>query len=140
MIFGGYSAEYIVSLESASAVIKNLNREKYQPVLIGISRSGDWYYYNGPVESIHNNSWCCEKYCTPAVISPNRSCRDLIILDPSGTYRISVDAALPILHGKMVKMVLYRAYSLFPVSLWQVVGYWLRQSAWIRTSLTNLYL
>ena len=100
VIFGGYSAEYIVSLESASAVIKNLNREKYQPVLIGISRSGDWYYYNGPVESIHNNSWCCEKYCTPAVISPNRSCRDLIILDPSGTYRISVDAALPILHGK----------------------------------------
>ena len=41
VIFGGCSPEYPVSLESAHSVIVNLDREKYEPVLLGITRGGE---------------------------------------------------------------------------------------------------
>ena len=51
IFFGGCSSEYSVSLESAAAVISSLDRSLYEPVLIGISQKGDWFYYTGDVNS-----------------------------------------------------------------------------------------
>jgi D-alanine-D-alanine ligase len=42
VIFGGRSAEHEVSLQSAKNVLEALDREKYEPVLIGIDREGRW--------------------------------------------------------------------------------------------------
>jgi D-alanine-D-alanine ligase len=42
ILFGGKSAEHEVSLQSAKNVIDALDREKYNPVLIGIDKSGRW--------------------------------------------------------------------------------------------------
>jgi len=43
IIFGGRSAEHEVSLQSAGNVIRSLDRDLYEPVLIGISKDGRWY-------------------------------------------------------------------------------------------------
>jgi D-alanine-D-alanine ligase len=43
VIFGGRSAEHEVSLQSAKNVVEALDREKYEPVLIGIDRDGRWH-------------------------------------------------------------------------------------------------
>ncbi len=99
ILFGGCSPEYKVSLSSASTVIRNLNREKYNPILIGISKEGDWFYYTGSVDDIQNDTWQNSKYCTPSVISPNRSLHQLLILKNRNIETIRLDAALPILHG-----------------------------------------
>lgn len=61
VIFGGCSPEYQISLQSASSVIENLDREKYEPILIGISREGKWYLYRGPVENIRQDKWLGQK-------------------------------------------------------------------------------
>lgn len=45
VIFGGCSPEYGVSLQSAYAVVSHIDREKYEPVLIGISPEGAWYRF-----------------------------------------------------------------------------------------------
>ena len=42
IIFGGRSAEHEVSLQSAKNVLEALDRQKYDPVLIGIDREGRW--------------------------------------------------------------------------------------------------
>lgn len=42
ILFGGRSGEHEVSLMSASSVISALDREKYDPVLIGIDKQGRW--------------------------------------------------------------------------------------------------
>jgi D-alanine-D-alanine ligase len=42
IVFGGRSAEHEVSLQSAKNVLEALDREKYDPVLIGIDREGRW--------------------------------------------------------------------------------------------------
>jgi D-alanine-D-alanine ligase len=42
VLFGGRSAEHEVSLQSARNVLEALDREKYEPFLIGIDREGRW--------------------------------------------------------------------------------------------------
>lgn len=42
VIFGGKSAEHEVSLQSARNVVAALDKEKYNPVLIGIDKIGRW--------------------------------------------------------------------------------------------------
>ena len=51
IIFGGCSSEYDVSLVSVTSVIKNINKEKYDVVLIGITKQGDFYLYQGDIEN-----------------------------------------------------------------------------------------
>lgn len=100
VFFGGCSSEYSVSLESASAVISNLDTEKYNPIPIGISKEGDWYYYTGDTEKIKNDTWQNTKYCVPAILSPERRAHKLLLLTKSGMESISIDVAFPVLHGK----------------------------------------
>ncbi len=54
VIFGGNSTEYEVSLQSASSVFENINKDKFEIVPIGITRNGDWYHYTGKIEKIAN--------------------------------------------------------------------------------------
>jgi D-alanine-D-alanine ligase len=42
IVFGGKSAEHEVSLQSAKNVFDAMDRDKYEPVLIGIDKSGRW--------------------------------------------------------------------------------------------------
>ncbi len=99
VFFGGCSPEYSVSLSSASGVILNLDSEKYRVVLVGITQEGSWYYYTGPVDKLLNDTWCNTRDCIPAVISPNRGERCLLLLKPEGISHIPVDIAFPVLHG-----------------------------------------
>lgn len=41
VLFGGCSSEYEISLQSASAVLANIDREKYEAVPIGIAPDGN---------------------------------------------------------------------------------------------------
>lgn len=100
VIFGGCSPEYGVSLESAYSVIGNLNREKYEPVAVGISREGDWFYYTGDMEKIRDDRWCNGTDCVPACLSQSRSKSCLFAFEKEGTKEIVIDAAFPVLHGK----------------------------------------
>lgn len=49
VLFGGCSPEYGVSLQSAAAVLRHMDRSRYEPVMVGISQAGDWFRYS-PVE------------------------------------------------------------------------------------------
>ncbi|GHU08345.1 D-alanine--D-alanine ligase [Spirochaetia bacterium] len=46
ILFGGKSAEHEVSLQSAKNVFDAIDREKYNPVLIGIDKTGRWLLEN----------------------------------------------------------------------------------------------
>lgn len=52
VIFGGQSSEHEVSRVSAQSVINNLDRNKYEVVMIGITREGKWLTYEGPVDKL----------------------------------------------------------------------------------------
>ena len=101
VLFGGCSSEYSISLQSAHSVITHLDREKYTPVLLGITRDGRWFYYTGPVDALPDDTWHQDPlHCTPAVLSPDRSLHGLLLLAPAGPSSLRLDAAFPVLHGK----------------------------------------
>lgn len=101
VFFGGCSPEYAVSLASAAGVIRNLDRERYNPVLVGITRQGDWYYYTGTSEQIETDAWHTDKSCcAPAALSPCRGSHELLVYGKDIPGRIPVDVALPVLHGR----------------------------------------
>lgn len=100
VIFGGCSPEYSVSLSSASAVIKNINREDYGVLLMGISQEGKTYLYEGDVEDIEPDRWQNEKNCTRAMISQNRGEGALVVFRETGVESLGVDLAFPVLHGQ----------------------------------------
>lgn len=100
VFFGGCSSEYSVSLSSASGVILNLDGEKYNPLMVGITQDGQWYYYTGPVDKLLNDTWHNPQDCVPAALSPNRGEHSLLLLKADGVARIPVDVAFPVLHGR----------------------------------------
>ena len=97
--FGGCSQEYEVSLMSATAILKNLNQEKYEILMVGITREGDFYLYNGDIDKIENDTWFNLKNCKKVTISTNRSNHGLIVFEDKLKI-IPIDLAFPILHGK----------------------------------------
>lgn len=48
ILFGGESGEHEVSLASATSVVEALDRTRYEPVLIGITRGGKWLAVDSP--------------------------------------------------------------------------------------------
>ena len=100
VLFGGCSSEYGVSLESAYGVLSAMDREKFRPVMVGISQVGRWYYYHGDLERIRDDRWCEPELCTPAVLSPDRGEGALLLRGPEGGSTIPLDAVFPVLHGR----------------------------------------
>lgn len=101
VFFGGCSTEYTVSLQSAYAVIKCIDLKKYIPLLIGIApHSGKWYWYQGEPARVKKDNWLSEKNCTPVFPSFDRAVHGLCYLENNHFQIISIDAALPVLHGK----------------------------------------
>lgn len=99
VFFGGCSPEYSVSLQSASAVLEALSGEKYEPVPIGITREGRWYHYTGDTRAIREDRWLEQGRCVPAILSPDRADRGLFLFENGGVRRLTLDAALPVMHG-----------------------------------------
>ena len=100
VIFGGCSTEYNVSLESAYSVITNINKEKYDITLIGITKEGDWFKFEGDLENIKNDNWLQKGKCTKVVISSSKSDKGIIEIENNNTNLIKLDAIFPVLHGK----------------------------------------
>lgn len=97
-LFGGCSSEYDVSLVSATSVIRNLNKEKYDVTLIGITKDGDFYLYDGDIDRIEIDEWFDLDDVKKITFSTNRSDHGFIVLDTNELHK--VDIVLPILHGK----------------------------------------
>ena len=100
VIFGGFSPEYEVSLNSAYSIISAINEEKYDVMMIGITRKGKWFRYSGTVEDIPNDNWHKdEQLLTKALISPDRG-GGVLVFENGSPVTIQVDIVFPVLHGR----------------------------------------
>lgn len=118
VIFGGQSPEHDVSRMSACSVIKNIDKEKYNVVTIGINKQGKWLNYNGPAQLIENGEWETEakkhaktsdninmfKYVSGKIFQPNKEHKAIEprrFLEFIGAENndIKIDVVFPVLHG-----------------------------------------
>lgn len=94
ILFGGCSEEHDVSIKSAHEIAENINPEKYEPVYIGITRSGVWKHCKKPCAEWDNDN------CCPAVISTDKEMHGMLFLQ-NGKYQIQhIDVVFPVIHGK----------------------------------------
>ncbi len=100
VIFGGASTEHEVSLRSATSVIQNADADKYNLILIGITKEGRWFHYTGEVEDIASGKWQEHPDLHPAIISPDTKTGGLLVLLKDGYKCIPVDVVFPVLHGR----------------------------------------
>lgn len=101
IIFGGKSAEHEVSLQSAKSIVNSLDKTKYEPVLIGIDKSGKWYLHDSAKYLLNDNN--------PKLVKLNKSNKALALtFDAGGKQLVSIsakasvpaiDVAFPVLHG-----------------------------------------
>ncbi len=97
VLFGGQSSEHEVSRMSATTILSHMDSEKYYIIPVGITKSGQWMIYNGPVENIKTGEW--EKFGTPAILSPDATQGGLLKLVGGKGKEIPVDVVFPVLHG-----------------------------------------
>lgn len=101
ILFGGRSAEHQISLLSAQNIYNGLDKDKYEPILIGIDQDGQWYYYG--------NTFQLEHPADPKAIRLINKTTPVIISQVSNDHRLihatelreidRIDVLFPIVHG-----------------------------------------
>jgi len=93
IICGGKSSEHEISCVSANGVLGSIDRSKFEPILIGITKSGKWLLLPADTSFIIQNG------ALPTVpesgIEVSVTSQGLI----SGGKNLAIDIAFPILHG-----------------------------------------
>lgn len=97
ILFGGKSGEHEVSIMSAMSVMKNLSKEKYNIIPVGIDKDGQWYLYKGDTEDIRPVEWV--KNSQKAFIPPDPSIKGVMVLDDDSYVTLNIDVVFPVLHG-----------------------------------------
>jgi D-alanine-D-alanine ligase len=103
VIFGGRSVEHDVSIVTACQIMENMNREKFEPVPIYISKEGEWFTGESlsKIDTFSKRDFLHEKRM---FLSPLYGCRELLS-HPSerGLFkkrlREEIDVAFPAIHG-----------------------------------------
>lgn len=101
VLFGGRSAEHEVSLQSAWNVVSAMDREKYDIVLIGIDREGQWFLTESSEFLLHAED--------PELVALNKSTEMVALVGGAESRKLMglssgrpmgrIDVAFPVLHG-----------------------------------------
>ena len=96
VLFGGNSSEHDVSCVSAQTVIKNIDIDTYDVILVGITKEGKWVFVDS-IDAIADGTWRESK--VGAAISPDTTKKELLLFK-DGTYESKkIDVVFPVLHG-----------------------------------------
>lgn len=102
ILFGGKSAEHEVSLLSAKSVVEAIDKNKYEVILIGINKVGEWF--------LHEDMNHCLLHANDAKLIQLKKAQETVALVPKeiGNPLVSlsgralnkaIDVVFPILHG-----------------------------------------
>lgn len=96
VLFGGQSSEHEISCISAQTVISAINKDRYEVVLVGITKEGKWLFVKNP-ESIADGTW--RESRMHALLSPDSSIHGLLLYGSGSVQTYYVDVVFPVLHG-----------------------------------------
>lgn len=101
LVFGGRSAEHEVSIVSATHIFNALDKNLFEPILLGISKQGTWYHFpNADVftkyKSLNDDE--LQNFQAVSLLSYHEK---PFIFYLKTHEKILVDAAFPIVHGTM---------------------------------------
>ena len=89
ILYGGRSVEHGVSVNSARNIFEYIDRKKFTPVTIGISKKGKWYLTDGVSKNIEKGD------ALQLSLDPGNP----VLVAPKTGKKIRVDIVFPVLHG-----------------------------------------
>ena len=102
VIFGGRSSEHSISCISAGSVLKALDRNLYDVVPIGITKSGKWVLEADDADrlAIHNGVFPeVNSTNAPVLFTADPTATELVVQSGIPEVLQQVDVAFPVLHG-----------------------------------------
>jgi len=103
IVFGGKSAEHEVSLQSAKNILDAIDKTRFEPVLLGIDKQGQWHLSDASNFLINAQD--------PALIALNHAGESValalgesqqqVIVRKSGHALSQIDVIFPIVHGTL---------------------------------------
>lgn len=100
ILFGGTSSEYEVSCKSAVSIRKNIDREEYQCIMIGISKVGQWWLTTATDEQILNGLWAERDDNLQVTLNFGKGNKNIYILENNSMTTMNIDCIFPVVHGK----------------------------------------
>lgn len=89
ILFGGRSVEHGVSVNSARNIFEYINKDRFEPLPIGITKSGQWFLTNGVTKDIGQGK-------ALGLILDAQSPGFILV---SSGDRLKADVIFPVLHG-----------------------------------------
>lgn len=97
VLFGGQSSEHEISRKSVKTILSYMDRDRYEIYPVGITKEGQWLYYQGSFDNVTDEHWYKEG--VKAMLSPDAKEKSLYIFGQE-LIQISVDVVFPVLHGR----------------------------------------
>lgn len=85
---------------SATSVLNNLDKEKFNVLAVGIKKDGSWHLYPGPTEGLSTGEWEACKENIPVAFCPGSGMKGLVAFENGRVRELPVDVVFPVLHGK----------------------------------------
>ena len=109
VLFGGRSAEHEISILSARFIVESLDRERYEPVLIGIDKSGRWLAQDETLllqqtrdpRLVRLNEAAPSATLTTSIPGDVSDSAPRAVLEITGRTPQPIDVVFPVLHGPM---------------------------------------
>lgn len=100
LIFGGRSGEHEISLRSARSIVDALDRERYEPVLVGIDHEGRWHLQESARTLLDGSSavLALDAAAPRVSVAPGGDAGALVVA-PTEAPAGAVDVVFPVLHG-----------------------------------------
>jgi len=103
VLFGGKSAEHEISLLSAKNIVEAMDKEKYEVVLIGINKSGEWFLHADLANCLLNADNAKLIQLTKAqenvTLVAKEKGNPLVNLSGGCSSEAPLDVIFPVLHG-----------------------------------------
>ena len=97
VIFGGQSSEHEISCMSASNIIQCIDAQRYNIILVGITKEGHWVEA-ADLNAVQDGSWRQSK--TSIVLSPDATRKGLYRMSEDEKAQfVHLDVIFPVLHG-----------------------------------------
>lgn len=103
VLYGGRSGEHEISLLSAASVIRNLDRERFEVIPIGIDKKGRWRYNDiGLLHGVSMPELDDDDEVPSLMLPPHPTAGKgpLVSIDPAGTPP-TIDVVFPVVHGPL---------------------------------------
>lgn len=94
IVFGGVSTEHDVSVVSAKSVVRSLDPDRFEPILVAIDKNGSWYLGAGAFDLLEKK----EDHDIDRVIFSTDPVRPGFLSLETGKLT-EVDVIFPVLHG-----------------------------------------